>query len=200
MFAQVRNAVAEILDPARLAYVIVPHFEADECGGMGRFIAGAPEAVLVCSATGAVLNLDQWDYAGPVKGVCDGDVIHLGRHALCFWETPHVHHWDSMMVLEETTRSLFPADLFLQPEAQPAIVREDLGREMCRFYRQSGIFPAREPVLRVVDRIEQFSPAWVHPMHGGSLPGERIADYVEALRTESFVFEGKLLGRTLLGW
>src|SRR5690349_49911 len=67
MFERVRNAVAEVLDPARLAYVVVPHFEADECGGMSRFIAGAPEAVLVCSATGAVLNLHPWDYAGPVK-------------------------------------------------------------------------------------------------------------------------------------
>ncbi|HZT43670.1 MAG TPA: FprA family A-type flavoprotein [Chthonomonadaceae bacterium] len=200
MYEQVRKAVAEVLDPSRLAYVVVPHFEADECGGMGRFVAAAPEAVLVCSGTGAVLNLNHWDYAGPVKGVYDNDVIHLGRHVLRFLETPHVHHWDSMMVVEETTRSLFPADLFIQPEAQPAIVRENLGKEMCRFYRQTGIFPAREPVLRVLDRIEPFSPKWVHPMHGGSLPEEVIADYIAALRTESFVFEGKLFGRTLPGW
>src|SRR5579871_2402727 len=60
MYERVRKAVAEVLDPARLAYIIVPHFEADECGGMGRFVAGAGEAVLVCSAMGAVLNLDHW--------------------------------------------------------------------------------------------------------------------------------------------
>jgi flavorubredoxin len=29
--------------------------------------------------------------------------------------TPHVHHWDSMIVFEETTKSLFPSDLFIQP-------------------------------------------------------------------------------------
>src|SRR5690348_2273777 len=52
MYERVRKAVAEILDPSRLAYVVVPHFDADECGGIGRFVAGAAEAVLVCSKTG----------------------------------------------------------------------------------------------------------------------------------------------------
>ena len=56
-YADIRQAVAQILDPARLAYIIVPHFEADECGGMGRFVTEAPNAVLVCSAVGARINL-----------------------------------------------------------------------------------------------------------------------------------------------
>ncbi len=51
MYEDARRAVAEVLDPARLAYVVCPHFEADECGGMGRFIAEGPEAVLACSNT-----------------------------------------------------------------------------------------------------------------------------------------------------
>jgi hypothetical protein len=120
----VRDAVSYVLDPSRLAYVIVPHFEADECGGMGRFVAEAKQAVLVCSAAGARINLLQWDYAGPVKGVEDGDVVDLGKHRLRFMETPHVHHWDSMMAFDETTRSLFPSDLFIQPgSSHPSFTR-----------------------------------------------------------------------------
>src|SRR5207247_2824795 len=46
LYEDVRQAVSEILDPGRLAYIIVPHFEADECGGMGRFVAAAPQGVL----------------------------------------------------------------------------------------------------------------------------------------------------------
>jgi flavorubredoxin len=99
MYEDVRKAVAEVLDPASLAYVVCPHFESDECGGMGRFVEEAPEAVLACSDTGAFLNLTQWDYSGPVQGFKDGESIDLGEHRLRFIETPHVHHWDSMMVL-----------------------------------------------------------------------------------------------------
>ncbi len=197
MYEDVRRAVAEILDPARLEYIIAPHFEADECGGMGRFAAEARQAVLVCSLVGAAINLTQWDYAGPVQGVQDGDVLDLGSHRLCFLETPHVHQWDSLMVVDETTSSLFPADLFLQPGDQPAIVHENLSKQMCQWYHETGIFAAAEPVLRVVERLEMLDPWWVHPMHGGSLPHELWPDYVDGLRSEPFAFEGKLFGRML---
>ena len=197
MYEEVRAAIAQVLDPARLAYVVVPHFEADECGGMGRFVAEAPEAVLICSAVGARINLWQWDYAGPVQGVQDGDVVELGRHRLRFLETPHVHHWDSLMAFEETTRSLFPADLFLQPDDQPPVVREDLGAEMCAWYQESGIFAAEAPVRRVVDRLEPLAPAWAHPMHGGSVPAAALPQYVTALRERPFAFDGRLFGRPL---
>jgi flavorubredoxin len=197
MYEGVRKAVAEVLDPARLAYVVCPHFESDECGGMGRFVAEAPEAVLACSEAGAILNLTQWDYSGPVQGFRDGETIDLGEHKLRFLETPHVHHWDSMMVFEETTSSLFPADLYIQPGDQPPIVHENLGKEMCQFYREIGIFAAEEPVRRVVDRLEGLAPEWIHPMHGGSLPKEVVPNYTKALRNEAFGFEGKMFGRTI---
>ena len=45
---------------------------------------------------------------GTVEGVTDGEMIDLGKHKLRFLETPHVHHWDSMMVFEETTRASSP--------------------------------------------------------------------------------------------
>jgi flavorubredoxin len=41
LYEPVRGAVAEVLDPASLAFVALLHFEADECGGMDRFLAGA---------------------------------------------------------------------------------------------------------------------------------------------------------------
>jgi len=196
-YADIRQAIAQVLDPARLAYIVVPHFEADECGGMGRFVAEANKAVLVCSEVGARINLRQWDYAGPVQGVQDGDVLDLGKHQLRFLETPHVHHWDSLMAFEETTASLFPADLFIQPDEQPAIVREDLGQAMCHLYRELGLFAAEGPVRQVVNRLEGLAPQWIHPMHGGSLAQAMVPAYMRALRTEPFAFEGKLFGRLL---
>jgi len=197
MYGAVRAAVAEIVDPSRLAYVVVPHFESDECGGMGRFVAEAKGAVLACSAVGAVVNLLTWDYAGPVEGMQDGDTLDLGAHTLRFLETPHVHHWDSMMVFDEGSKSLFASDLFIQPHEQPAIVRKDLAGEMCEWYRTTGIFASEEPVRWVVDRIEQLDPDWIHPMHGGSLAKETLSPYVRALRTEPYAFDGRVLGRRL---
>jgi flavorubredoxin len=195
----VRKAVSQVIDPKRLAYVVVPHFEADECGGMDRFVAEAPDAVLVCSEVGAGINLSGWNYRGPVLGVRDGHVIETGRRRLRFLETPHVHHWDSMMVFEETTGGLFPADLYLQPGEQTPLVRENLGGEMCALYREVGIFGGRDPVLETVDRLERLPIERIHPMHGGSLLKEVIPKYNAALRSQRFWYSGKVFGRPIVG-
>ncbi len=199
MYEDVRKAVAEVLDPARLEYIIIPHFEADECGGMGRFAAQARNLVLVASAQGARINLMHWDYSGPVQGMRDGDVLDLGKHKLRFWETPHVHHWDSMMAFDETTKGLFSSDLFIQPGDQPAVVHENLGKEMCQWYREIGIFAGEGPVLRVVNRTVKLNYRWIHPMHGGSLPSDVVRGYIDALQNEPFAFDGRLMGRVLPG-
>ncbi len=197
MYDDVRSAVAQVLDPGRLQYVALLHFESDECGGMYRFLEGAPDSTLACSAASVQLNLSGWDYTGRVEGHEHGDVIDLGRHKLRFLETPHVHHWDSMMLFDETTRSLFPSDLFIQPGDQPPVVTESLGPAMCGFYREMGIFAHEAPVRAVVSRIEQLDPSWIHGMHGGSLGRETIPGFVRALREEPFAFQGKVLGREL---
>ena len=196
-YDSVRAAVAEVLDPKRLAYVIIGHFEADECGGMGRFVTESPGSVLIASEIGAAVNLAHWNYTGPVKGMRDGQVLDLGRHRLRFLETPHVHHWDSLMVVDETTNSLFPADLFIQPGDQPAVVSEDLTESMIGLYRGSGIFAHEAPVRAVVDRIQQLNPAWINPMHGGSFQRELASRFYQCLQREPFAFSGTLMGRAI---
>jgi flavorubredoxin len=195
MYESVRDAVGDVVDPAKLDYVILLHFEADECGGMYRFVEGAPDSTLACCELSAVLNLSGWRYEGRVEGHREGEIIDLGKHKLRFLETPHVHHWDSMMLFEETTKSVFPSDLFIQAGDQPPVVTENLGAEMCGYYRELGIFAHENPVRHVVDRIEALDPDWIHGMHGGSLGRETIPYFTRALREQPFAYHGRLLGR-----
>jgi flavorubredoxin len=53
--------------------------------------------------------------------------------------TPHVHHWDSMMIFEYSTKSLFPSDLFIQPRDNKPVVSDDLSESMIKLYRGAGI-------------------------------------------------------------
>jgi flavorubredoxin len=198
LYQSVRDGIAEVLDPSKLEYVILLHFEADENGGMDRFLEAAPNSTLACSALSAILNLSGWNYVGRVEGHAEGEVIDLGSHRLRFLETPHVHHWDSMMLFDESTKSVFPSDLFIQPGDQPPIVSENLGSVMCEYYRQIGIFAHERPVRDVVDRIEALDPEWIHGMHGGSLRRETLPAFARALRDEPFAYQGKLLGREVL--
>src|SRR5712691_1615983 len=128
-YEHVRKAISEVLDPKTLAYVALLHWEGDENGGMERFLGDAPAAELVGSALSIQLNAHGFGVRERVRGFQDGQTLDLGRHTLRFLETPHVHHWDSMMVFEETTGSHFPSDLFIQPGDQPPVITEHLGDE-----------------------------------------------------------------------
>jgi flavorubredoxin len=194
-YENVRRAISEVLDPKRLSYVALLHWEGDENGSMDRFLEDAPEAELVGSALSIQLNARGFGVTSRVRGFQDGETLELGRHTLRFMETPHVHHWDSMMVVEESTRSLFPADLYLQPGDQPPVVTENLSDAMLEVYRAVGIFAHEDPVRAVVDRIEAADPDWVHAMHGGTLTREALPAFNRALREHEFAYRGLLLGR-----
>jgi flavorubredoxin len=198
MYEPIRKAVAEVLDPSTLAYVALLHWEGDEAGGLDRWIEDAPQAEVVGSDLSIVLNIKGFGVPHRALGMRDGQTLDLGRHKLRLLETPHVHHWDSMMLVEETTGSLFPADLFLQPGDQPAIVSENLSDGMLEVYRGVGIFAHEDPVREVVDRLEPLDFNWIHAMHGGSLTREAIPYYVQALREQDFGWRGMLMGRELL--
>ena len=196
-YEHVLAAISEVLDPAKLEHVILLHFEADECGGMDRFLEAAPNSVLAGSWLSIGVNLSRWNYRGRLQGYKQGDTLDLGSHKLRFLETPHVHHWDSMMLFDEVTKSLFPADLFMQSGDQPPIVTENLGSEMCALYRYLGIFAHENPVRDVLDAIDRLQPEWVHAMHGGTLTAQALPHYTRALREQPFAFDGRLLGRPI---
>lgn len=197
-YEAIHEAIGQVLDPARLAYIALLHWEGDENGGMDRFMSESPQAELIGSALSIQLNARGFGVTDRVRGFRDGETLDLGRHKLRFLETPHVHHWDSMMVFEESTNSLFPADLFIQPGDQPPVVTENLADAMCAMYRAVGIFAHEDPVRSVVDRLEALNPQWIHAMHGGTLSVDALPAYVRALRNQRFAFDGKLLGRDLL--
>jgi hypothetical protein len=98
---------------------------------------------------------------------------------------------EPQQVMLELVVVLHEVDLFIQPNDQPTIVRENLGTDMCEWYRAADLFGGADPVLRVVGRVERLGPASVHPMHGGSLPAHRLQGYT------TVTYGGRLFGRHL---
>ena len=197
LYDAVRDAISQVLDPVKLGCVILLHWEGDENGGMERFMSAAQGSELIGSLLSIQLNASGFGFTDRVRGFRDGETLDLGKHKLRFLETPHVHHWDSMMVIEETTHSLFPSDLFIQPADQPPVVDEDLSQPMLELYRGAGIFAHEFPIRDVVERLEKENLAWIHPMHGGSFRQEELPHYARALRENDFAYRGRLLGREI---
>src|SRR6266852_744999 len=125
MFGVVREAIAKVIDPARLRWISFSHFEADECGALNEFLAIAPGAQPLCSFVGAMVSVN--DFASrPARGLEDGEVVTTGARRFRFIRTPHLPHtWEAGHLFEETTRTLFCSDLFHQDgELEPLIESE----------------------------------------------------------------------------
>jgi len=164
-FKRLRDKVREIVDPASLRYIIVPHHEGDSSGAINEWLKAAPAAVAICSELCAMLSLRDFAEKEPTV-VRDDQVIELGSHRLRFLITPHINQWNSLMVYEETTGTLFPNDLFAMLGTETATGRE-VSAENLEGARQVGYQPDdRVSLNRVLDKIERLELKAIAPMHG----------------------------------
>ena len=95
LFPATRDAIASVIDQARLRYAALSHFEADECGALNELLGIAPAAVPVCSNVAAMTSIhDQADR--PPRALSDGEQLRLGKHTLRWFDTPHLPHgWET---------------------------------------------------------------------------------------------------------
>jgi flavorubredoxin len=182
VYPLVHDAVRRLIDPATLRYLVIPHFEMDECGSLNEFLAIAPHAEPVTSPVGAITLPDFSDRAPRVIG--QGETLPLGRKTLRAIVTPWVHYWDSMLVYDETDRVLFTSDLFMQPGDGPAISSDDLSAPMVEFARFSGLLPSQRHLEAALDRVEPLAVDTLACHHGSVLAGDPHR-YYRALREQT---------------
>src|SRR5512147_282147 len=91
MFPALREAVAELIDPARLRHIAWSHFESDECGALNDWLQLAPSAQPVCTQVGKLVSVD--DFASrPAYGMTSADLLNTGRYRYRFHRSPHIPH------------------------------------------------------------------------------------------------------------
>jgi flavorubredoxin len=180
MYGLIHDAVRRLVDPATLRYLVIPHFEMDECGSLNQFLALAPRAEPVCSPLGAAVTLSDFSERRP-RALGNGETLALGRKTLRMVLTPWVHYWDSMLVYDETDRVLFTSDLFLQPGDREPLTSEDRSAEVVEFCRLSGLLPSQRHLETALDRIEPLGVDTLACHHGSVLTGDPHR-YYRALR------------------
>ena len=129
--------------------------------------------------------------------VWDNDILKTGKRQFKFIMTPHVHHWDSMMIFEENTKSLFTSDLFIQPGNNKPSISEDMSESMINLYRSAGIFATEKLVGNITKRLENLLPIMVYPMHGSCIDNSLFSKYTEDIMKNDFAYSGILLGQKL---
>jgi len=173
MFPLVREAIEAVVPVARLAYIGLSHFEADECGAMNDFLAVAPQARPLCGRVAAMVSVN--DVADrPAHALGDGDTLALGSHRVRWFDAPHLPHaWECGYLFEESTATLFCGDLFTQPGADhPPLTRGDILEPSEAFRGKMDYYSHTKNARTLLDRLASTQPRTLACMHGSAWEGD----------------------------
>ncbi len=190
LFPLVSEAIEQVMPLERLRWISFAHVEADECGAVNELLAAAPHAQVVHGALGCQVSLNDLCDRPPV-GLADGEVLDIGgaglKHRVLGIPTPHVpHNWESHVLYEQESGTLFCGDLVTQLGDGPAVTDADLMEAAItaeELFRQTSLGPAVPATYR---RLADLEPKTLAVMHGSSYNGDcsgllrRLAEVYEA--------------------
>jgi len=173
MFPLVREAVASVIAPDRLRHIAFSHVEADECGSLNEWLAAAPQSAPLCGSVAAMVSIG--DLADrPPRALADGEAVSLGKHAVRWYDAPHLPHaWECGFLAEERTGTLFCGDLFTQGGADnPPVTGSDILGPSEAFRRQMDYFSHTRHARPMIERLAATAPTTLACMHGSAWRGD----------------------------
>ena len=183
-FSQLRDAVAQLMDPSDLRWIGFSHFESDECGALNLWLEESPHSEPVCSFVGATVNINDFAIRRP-RGMMDGELLDTGKRRFRFCSTAQFPHgWDAGMLFEETERTLLCSDLFHHNDNVEALTESSLMERVraAMSQMQSGplanYIPYTAQTEAILYRLAELNPQTLAIMHGSSFRG----DGAQALR------------------
>lgn len=189
MFPLISAAFATIMPIEQLRWIAFGHVEADECGSMNLWLAAAPSAQVIHGRTACMVSLN--DLADrPPRALANGEVLDIGGRRVRYIDTPHVPHaWESGLIYEEITGTLFCGDLFTQLGQRPAITKDSIVEASIaaeNAFQSTSLTPATGCTIRTLAALK---PLRLAVMHGSCYAGDcaamlsELAAYYEMAHT-----------------
>lgn len=180
LFESVSKAAATVVPLEKLRWISFGHVESDECGSMNQWLAAAPEAQVVHGAVACMVSLNDLADRRP-RVLATNEILDLGGKRVRYIDTPHVPHaWESGLVFEETTKTLFTGDLFTQLGNGPAVTTESIVSSAIlaeEAFQATALTPSTASTIRA---LKSLNPECLAVMHGSCFKGDCGAE-LEAL-------------------
>ncbi|MBU2103230.1 MAG: FprA family A-type flavoprotein [Candidatus Omnitrophota bacterium] len=168
------SRIKQIIDPAKIRYIISNHTEMDHSGSIGKLLAICPAAEVVCSLKGHEGLTKHFQNAGAgnwkFKVVGSGDTLMIGSRALEFFLMPMVHWPDSMATYSRSDKVLLPNDAFGQHYASSQRFVDEVGLEFAlteaQKYYANIVLPYGGQVVRALEALGKLPVEVIAPSHG----------------------------------
>lgn len=157
--------IKKLLGNKKLKYILVPHIESDECGGVSVFLKEYPDVITICSQIGA-RELPGFGYKGKVIAKEQGDIIQGKDFSIkCIDYPSEVHLQNGLVFYEEKRNIFFSSDLMLSfGNATGKTVNSLWKTEVNNITLQS--IPNDEKLNTLKNNLNDINPKFIAAMHG----------------------------------
>lgn len=180
--------ICEIIDPAKIDYIIVNHVEMDHSSSLPVMVKHAKNATIIASPRGKDAIIEHYGADFNIKVVKIGGELKLGKRTLRFIEAPMLHWPDSMFTYMVEDKILMPNDAFGQhfatSERFDDEVDEHILMEEAKTYYANILMPLAPLITRKLEEVTQMGIpiAMIAPSHGviwRSDPSKIIKAYLD---------------------
>lgn len=162
--------VKDVVDPARVDYLVVNHIEPDHSGSFLKVLEAMPQLKIVTSPK-AKKGLERY-YKKELDCILvnSGDELNIGKRTLKFVHTPMVHWPDNMVTYIPEEKLLLPNDAFGQHIASAARFDDEMGWDIAieeaGSYYANIVYPYGDQVNKALDIVGQLPIEMIAPSHG----------------------------------
>jgi len=164
--------ICEIVDPAKIDYIIVNHVEMDHSSSLPAVVKYAKNATIIASQRGKDAIIEHYGADFNIQVVKTGGTLKLGMRTLSFVEAPMLHWPDSMFTYVVEDKILMPNDAFGQHLASAQRfddeVDEHVLMEEAATYYANILMPLAPLITRKIQEVVQMGIPieMIAPSHG----------------------------------
>lgn len=170
LFDEQLTRISQIIDPAKIDYIVQNHIEMDHSGSLPKMMELCPKAKVIASPKGVeglpMLFKKKWNFLA----VKSGDVLDLGKRKLHFVQTPMVHWPDNMVSYCPQEKILFSNDAFGQHIASSERFDDEypfhiMLHEAAKYYANI-VLPYSSQVQKALEVVGDLDIELICPSHG----------------------------------
>lgn len=157
--------IKELLGDRQLKYILVSHFESDECGGLSLVLKEYPNAITVCSEVTA-RQLWGFGLANNIEIKKPSDIFNGSDFKFDILSYPsEMHLWEGILFFEAERGILFSSDLIFGMGLNHGQVIEKPWSEVLK---TSGVeyIPNADMQAKVLEDLKMLNPKFVASGHG----------------------------------
>ncbi|MCP4652699.1 MAG: FprA family A-type flavoprotein [Candidatus Omnitrophica bacterium] len=169
-FDEMITRIKEIVDPAKIDYIVSNHVEMDHSGCLPKMCQLAPGAIVITSPNGEKGLRQHYNQNWNFKVVNSGDTVNIGQRNLSFVLTPMVHWPDSMVTYIPEEKLLLSNDAFGQHIASKERFDDQYDLEIIKSeaakYYANIVLLFGAQVKKALDALSSLEIDIIAPSHG----------------------------------